>query len=191
MLAVELAKYIQRCTKWFQRRKKQSDLQNYKSFYVAWVKIVIGHKNHCWNQSFLLCLVGCISAIVCFYWWRSRNQGLIFMHAFFPNAFFSMTSWAQCIFTNTLCVFYVSCHEFVDIFLSFFATQNSRVENTNAMLLYYISPYSSCGSAFGRNSWRYILANERAGKELILQPHIELSLYFRNIFPYFLHGQFW
>lgn len=148
-------------------RKIPSDLQNHKSFYVAWLKIVIGHKNHFWNQSFLLFWVGCISAIVCFYWWRSRNQGL----TFFPMHFFQQTSWAQCIFTNTLYVFYVSCHEFVGIFLPFFATQN-RVEMTNAVLMFYISPYSSCRSAFGRNSWRYILANERAGKELILQRHI-------------------
>lgn len=28
-------------------------------------------------------------------------------------------------------------------------------------------------------------------RSLILQPHIEPRLYFRNIFPYFPHGQFW
>lgn len=72
----------------------------------------------------------------------------------------------------------------------FFSRHKTLVEDTEIMLCIRavltvhveVSVMEIAGGIFQ-------LMKER--RSLILQPHIEPRLYFRNIFPYFPHGQFW
>lgn len=68
-----------------------------------------------------------------------------------------------------------ACHELVRL-------TDSHIFPTNNYT--YFMWYTCCRRELSRNSWRYILVNERA-ESFILQPHIELSLYFRNFFSIF------
>lgn len=181
-----------------------------KSAYFAWVSILIGQQrlvwDHCWNQSFLLYLLESNSAIVHVSLWVGqsawhrlrpcvlgpRNNQIVkdFMvkapnlhHASFFLFFINpqtFVSFHPLCFMGMLWTCEVDSHSF--------ATKKTIV--MWCCLLHVLHVFLKCGRELGGNSWRYILANERA-ESLVLQPHTEPSLYFRNMFPYFPIGQFW
>lgn len=185
MLAVALVKKNQTCRKWFQRGKKPQWFTKLQILSPCLSKYSDWPTKSLLESIFCLYFVGCHSAIVQVEVKESRLDIL-----------FAMLAEVSDLLLNVYLRIYVYyCLMVINLWKwqpppPLFSCHKTVVENTEIMLCITavltvhveVSVMEIAGGIF------QLIKEHRS---LILQPHIEPRLYFRNIFPYFPHGQFW